>query len=221
MISRSLLYWKKKQTNKGYSCHPGRDWQGLKQLPDWIMYGQKFVWKLMVTQNRKNKQKWVKEHQSLTMLEEWKEFTLSIQMTKSTNIFQECKKNRKNPWSHPCSAKDHRALRKWLQSRTVQQSRIPKCKVVWWGFMNPQDNEQNLRNPTNTKITLRVMSLFWWHVTISSSRCHKQWKYQMQRGMLSPRHVHNRRRRTREGPELACAQKLLLLGWYKLTKRAN
>ena len=33
----------------------------------------------------------------------------------------------------------------------------------------------------------------------------------MAKGMGSPRHVINRRRRTREGPELACVQTLILL----------
>ena len=36
----------------------------------------------------------------------------------------------------------------------------------------------------------------------------------MARGMGSPRHVDNRRRRTREGPEPACVQTPLHRGWH-------
>ena len=36
----------------------------------------------------------------------------------------------------------------------------------------------------------------------------------MAKWMGSPRHVTNRRRRTREGPELACAQAPLVMGWH-------
>ena len=38
--------------------------------------------------------------------------------------------------------------------------------------------------------------------------------YLMARGMLSPRQVKNRRRRTREGPEPACVQTPLRSGWH-------
>ena len=74
-------------------------------------------------------------------------------------FFKNAKRNRKDLWSHPCSPKDHRALRKWLQSRKLHPRRTPKCKVVWWNFVNPRDNERSIRSPKTVKATLQVKDL--------------------------------------------------------------
>ena len=43
----------------------------------------------------------------------------------------------------------------------------------------------------------------------------------MAKGMGSPRHVHDRRRRTREGPEPACVQTPLHGRWHTRGRRMN
>ena len=120
------------------------------------------------TQNRENRNGQMKNRRS-TMLEEWEEFTLSIQMTKSTNKFSRMRgENWKDLWLQPCRAKDSRASRKLLQSRKSHPRRVPKqCTVVQWNLMNPWDNLQNLRTPHTMKITLHAKDLLRCLITIS------------------------------------------------------
>ena len=96
-------------------------------------------------QNRE-KQEWAKENQSSTMLEDCEEFTLAIQMTKSTKKFSRMRgENWKKLWLQPCLPKGKRASRKLLQSCTVHPRRILKqCMVEKCSLMNPQGNEWNL-----------------------------------------------------------------------------
>ena len=115
------------------------------------MCGQKFGRKLIKPLRYEKNRNWQTRSQSLTMLIEREEFTLSVQMTKSTkkpsNMREE---NWKDPWLQPCRARDNRESRKWLRSRTTHPRRIPKqCIVEKWNSMNPQDKEQNLRGFTS------------------------------------------------------------------------
>ena len=83
--SQSSLYWKRNLQKD--ICGPGRDWQRFKRLPDRVMYGYKYGRKLVkplrIDKNRNGQ----KKSQNFTMLEDWEEFTSSIQMTKSTKKF--------------------------------------------------------------------------------------------------------------------------------------
>ena len=66
---------------------PARHWQRFKQLPDQTMYGQKSGRKLAMPLRIEKNQNGQKKNQSSTMLEDWEEFALSIQSTKSTEKF--------------------------------------------------------------------------------------------------------------------------------------
>ena len=152
--SPSSSYWKKNLQKD--TCGPGGDWQRFKRLPDQIIYGQKFgptlVKLLRIEKNRNGQEK----NQSSTMLEEWEEFTLSIQVTQSTKKSSKTwGENWKDLWHKPCRGKDYpTASRKCLHNRRLHPRRLRKRFVVeQWNLVNPQSNEWNLLSPNITKTT--------------------------------------------------------------------
>ena len=110
----------------------------------------------------------------------WNGFTLSIWMTKS--------KNWKDQWLQPCPASGTSSIQaswKRMQSRNMAMRRSAKqCMVVWWNPTILRDREQTLCSPKQMKIALLEKHSLPWHIIIwciSLSRCHKQWRFRMQR----------------------------------------
>ena len=93
----------------------------------------------------------------------------------------------KDQWQPPCRARGKLKLapRRWLQSRRLHPKRFSKrCMVVKWNLMNPHGNAWKLLHLRNMKIALQAKGLLRclstiWHT--SSSHCHKQWRFRMQR----------------------------------------
>ena len=130
--SQNSLHWKKNLRKD--ICGPGGDWQRFKRLPDQIIHVQKFGRKLVKPLKIEKDRNGQKKNRSLTMLKDWEEFTLSIQMTKSTKKFSKKREEKwKDLWLHPCRAKDNRASRKWLRSRKLGSEKnsttVCGCKV--------------------------------------------------------------------------------------------
>ena len=160
------------------------DWQKFKRLPDQILYGLKCVRKMSKAAQNREKQGWAKKKPTL---EDWEEFTLSVQMTKSTKKLSNMRgESWIDLWLQPCRAKDYPvASRKWLRSWKLHPIIPKQYMVVWWNLMNPRRNERNLRSPAWRSHRRRRDSprraTTW---CTSSSRCRKQWKFRMQKAAV-------------------------------------
>ena len=112
-----------RNTSQGIFLWSGRR-QRFKRLPDQIMYGQK-LWKvvkpLRIERNKNGQMK----NQSSTMLEDWEEFTLSIQeykeIVKNERITLERPMAASIPWK---KKKLKLAPRRWLQSMKLHPRRF-------------------------------------------------------------------------------------------------
>ena len=89
------------------------------------------------------------------MLEDWKEFTSLVLMTKITKKLSKMREeNWKDPWHPPCRAKGKlkRAPRRWMKSRTLHPRRFPRrFMAVQRNLMNPQGKEWNLFSTHKTQ----------------------------------------------------------------------
>ena len=103
------------------------------------------------------------------MLEDWEEFTLSIQMTKSTKKFSKMRgENWKDLWLQPCRAKDNRASRKWLRSQNLDARRVPKQCVLYGGISWIHEAtsgifavQKSWRSHCRQRILLRCLITIW------------------------------------------------------------
>ena len=180
--AQSSLYWKRNLQKDIYG--PGRDWQRFKQLPDQITYGQKHGRKLVKPLRFEKNKNGQKKKQSTTTLEEWDEFTLSIQMTKSTKKFSRKmrRENWKDLWLQPCRAKDNRASRKWLQSRKLHPKRwrFRIQRPQWinngkssWQFQHGLWKKSRAKRTSfwKHKETKRKSTLPHWWTYVTSKKC--------------------------------------------------
>ena len=103
-----------------------------------------------------------KRNQSSTMLEDCREFTLSILMTKNTKKFSKMrdKIGKTNGTSHVFVKDLQKESRKCVRSLRFHPSRLQKrCMSVQWNLINPQDTELNLLSLITMKTTLQAKDL--------------------------------------------------------------
>ena len=115
--------------------------------------------------------------------------------------------NWKDPWRQPCCARVNLSITK-VRSQRLEMKRDPKREMVEkWNLMNTWDSEHNVCNPKSMKIALLEKDLLRWHITIwctSFCRCHKRWKFRMQKlpwtmnGKSSRRFQHRIRKKNQE-----------------------
>ena len=150
--SQSSHYWKRNLHRD--TCGPGGHWPKILATAR-----PENVWPEAWTKIGKATQK--RENQSSTTFADWEEFTLSIQLTKSTKTF-----SRKRGES-------------WID---CGYHAAKQCVVVVWNLMSPRGNERNFRSPNIMKITLQEKDLLRCLITIWCTNlflCHKQWRYWM------------------------------------------
>ena len=179
-VSRSSLYWKIKPP-KGYM------WSGWTLTKIQATTRPDHVWPEVqskigkAAQNREKTGMGRKENQSSTLLEDWEEFTSSIQMPKSFKKFSITQgENWKDLWQQPCRAKrklglaTREVLLRKLHIRRFQNSVRLYCGISW-----NYEAASRIFAVQNTKITLQEKVLLRWPITICSQVffCLKRWKF--------------------------------------------
>ena len=168
----------------------GGDWQRSKQPPDQIMCGQKYGLKMVkAAQNREKTgmgkrkaeaRQCSKTERNLFYWSRWQRILRNSQKMQGENW--------KDLWLPRCRVKwQAQASWKRAQSRRLAMKRSSKqCMIVLWNLMNLRDNEQNFCSLwETTRITLQVKGFTSMTHTIwctSLFRCHKRWKFRMQKG---------------------------------------
>ena len=148
-----------RETSKKIRVVRGGDWQRSKrQLPDQIMYGQKFGRKLVKPLRIEKNRNGQKRNRSSTMLEDWEEFIYWSRRQRILRNSQRCEgKIGKTHGLPRCRVKDIQASWKRVQSRRLAMKMSSKqCMIVLWNLMNLRDNEQNLCSLKTMRITLQV-----------------------------------------------------------------
>ena len=149
-------------------------------------FGRK--WRKPLRIEKKNNERM--RSQNSKLFEEWKKFILLVQSIKNIQKHRKMQEeNWKGLWLQQCrvteKSSDIQASGNWKRShKWAMAKNSNQCMDVWWNPMNPQGNEQNLRNRKIMKIALLGKDLLRWRITIwcaSSSRYRQQWRFQMQK----------------------------------------
>ena len=114
---------------------------------------------------------------SSTMLEEWKEFTLPIQITMSTKKFSRMWRETGKTYG------SNLAVSKTIEHHERDPHPIKCAKTMYSCIVESHESRRQKSRifaaQKTMKITLQVKELLLWHITTwctNSSRCHKQWK---------------------------------------------
>ena len=183
---RNSLYWKKHHQKD--LCSPVGDWQKFKRQLDQTMCGLKRSPELVKPLRKEKNENGHLRSRNLTMPEGWDLFIPLIGTTKNQKTSSNMRgESGKGMWEPPYPARKCKvteALRK-LERKPQHPIRFQRQNTIaQWKLTSPQGEEWIRLHRKVTKTISQAKDTTRWHITIwctSSFRCHKRWKFQMQR----------------------------------------